>query len=80
MGLDFNTFERKGAVGHGQSRHIAFYGLTDNQFRPGGAVGNVALHYYPLPFLRFELLGHGGQLQRPRRTPHAPSRSSTSGG
>ena len=50
MGLDQNTFERKGAVGIGEALYnIAFYGLTDNQFRPPGAAGNMALHYYPLP-------------------------------
>jgi hypothetical protein len=66
MGLDFNTFERKGAVGPGESDFgIAFYGLTDNQFRPNGAAGNAAVHYYPFPFLRFELLGMAGSLAGP---------------
>ncbi len=66
MGLDQNTFERKGAVGIGESAYnIAFYGLTDNQFRPQGAAGNMALHYYPLPYLRFELLGMAGSLSGP---------------
>jgi len=56
MGLDFNTFERIGAVGPGEAdNQIAFYGLTDNQFRPSGAAGNLAFHYYPLRILRFEL-------------------------
>ena len=64
MGLDFNTFERKGAVAPGNPG-IGFYGLTDNQFRPGGAVGNAAFHYYPLPFLRFELLGMAGSFSGP---------------
>jgi hypothetical protein len=64
MGLDFNTFERAGAVGPGNP-NIAFYGLTDNQFRPGGAVGNVAWHYYPTSFLRFELLGMAGSFSGP---------------
>jgi hypothetical protein len=64
MGLDFNTFERTGAVAN-SNPGIAFYGLTDNQFRPGGAVGNAAWHYYPLPFLRFELLGMAGSFSGP---------------
>lgn len=66
MGLDQNTFERQGAVGPGESSYpIGFYGLTDNQFRPQGAAGNVALHYYPLRILRFELLGMTGSLSGP---------------
>jgi hypothetical protein len=60
MALDQNTFERGGAFGQGDIYNPAFYGLTDNQFRPQGAAGNAALHYYPLPFLRFELLGMAG--------------------
>ena len=59
MGLDQNTFERQGAV-LAQDPSISFYGLTDNQFRPSGAAGNVAVHYYPLPFLRLEALGMAG--------------------
>jgi hypothetical protein len=59
MGLDQNTFERQGAVGPGDPG-IAYYGLTDNQFRPVGAAGNLAFHLYPLPFLRLELLGTVG--------------------
>jgi hypothetical protein len=59
MGLDQNTFERQGAVASGDPT-ISFYGLTDNQFRPLGAAGNFAVHYYPLPFLRFEALGTVG--------------------
>lgn len=63
MGLDQNTFERQGAVGAGESDYgIQFYGLTDNQFRPLGAAGNMAFHYYPLNILRFELLGTVGSL------------------
>jgi hypothetical protein len=61
MGLDYLTFERNGAVGVGENANpISFYGLTDNQFRPEGAVGNAAIHYYPLPYLRFELLSTVG--------------------
>jgi len=60
MGLDQNTFERMGAFGQGDTFNPAFYGLTDNQFRQQGAAGNMAFHYYPLPILRFELLGMAG--------------------
>jgi hypothetical protein len=59
MGLDQNTFERGGAVSSGDPP-IAFYGLTDNQFRPSGAAGNVAVHIYPLRILRFEALATVG--------------------
>ncbi len=64
MGLDQNTFERQGADGIYESGAypIQFYGLTDNQFRPPGAAGNMAVHYYPFRFLRFELLGTVGSL------------------
>ncbi len=64
MGLDQNTFERQGANGiyESGSYPIQFYGLTDNQFRPPGAAGNMAVHYYPFRFLRFELLGTAGSL------------------
>src|SRR6266700_518563 len=66
MALDQNTFERQGAVGTGESAYgIAFYGLTDNQFRPAGAAGNMAFHYYPLPILRFEVLTMAGSLSGP---------------
>ncbi|MES1209736.1 MAG: hypothetical protein ABUS79_27700 [Pseudomonadota bacterium] len=66
MGLDQITFERQGASGIGESAYaIGFYGLTDNQFRPQGAAGNLALHYYPFRFLRFELLGMAGSLSGP---------------
>ena len=60
MGLDQNSFERVGAVGHGDPNSLTFYGLTDDEFRPQGEAGNMALHYYPLPFLRFEALGTVG--------------------
>jgi hypothetical protein len=62
MGLDQNTFERKGAYGDGDKYNPAFYGVTDNQFRPAGAAGNAAIHYYPTSFLRFELLSTIGSL------------------
>ncbi len=60
MGLDQNTFERLGAFGQGDIFNPQFYGLTDNQFRPQGAAGNMAVHYYPLRILRVELLGMAG--------------------
>jgi hypothetical protein len=60
MGLDLNTFERGGAAGPGDNYTPQFYGVTDNQYRPSGAVGNAALHYYPLRYLRFELLSSVG--------------------
>ena len=62
MGLDLNTFERGGAFGPGDTYNPTFYGLTDNQYRPQGAVGNAAVHVYPLPYLRFELLGSAGSV------------------
>jgi hypothetical protein len=63
MGFDQNTFERQGAVGNGESAYpVGFYGVSDNQFRPPGAVGNFAAHYYPLRYLRFELLGTVGTI------------------
>lgn len=59
MGLDLNTVERDGA-NDGQTRPPpAIYGVTHSYYRPSG-VGNVALHVYPLKFLRAELLGQVG--------------------
>ena len=62
MGLDLNTFERGGAYGPGDGSGLnpQFYGLTDNQYRPSGAIGNAAIHIYPMRYLRFELLGTAG--------------------
>ena len=60
MGLDLNTFERGGAFGPGDVYNPQFYGVTDNQYRPQGSVGNAAFHYYPFPYLRFELLSTVG--------------------
>jgi hypothetical protein len=66
MGLDLNTFERRGAVGIGEAAYnIQFYGLTDNQFRVAGSAGNAAFHYYPFRFLRFELLNTVGSTTGP---------------
>jgi hypothetical protein len=60
MGLDLNTFEREGAFGPGDIYNPVFYGVTDNQYRPQGSLGNAAIHYYPARYLRFELLGVAG--------------------
>jgi hypothetical protein len=65
MGLDLNTFERDGAIGpgdpgNGTGLKPVFYGLTDNQYRPAGATGNAAVHYYPTRYLRFEMLAAVG--------------------
>jgi hypothetical protein len=61
MGLDQNTFERAGAVAPSLSAYsFGFYGLTDNQFRASGPAGNAALHLFPLPYLRVEVLGMAG--------------------
>lgn len=62
MGLDQNTFERRGAYGDGDRYNPVIYGVTDNQFRPAGAAGNMAFHYYPTNYLRFELLSTVGSL------------------
>jgi hypothetical protein len=56
MGLDLNTFERKGAADSG---YAEYYGLTDLQYRANSA-GNVAVHLYPMDILRFEILGQVG--------------------
>ena len=82
MGLDQNTFERAGAVGRRLSSFgISFYGLTDNQFRPAGRGGqHAAIHLYPLPYLRFELLGMAGTVAGTTHTRRARSGSSTSAG
>jgi hypothetical protein len=62
MGLDLNTFERDGALGPGDVYKPEFYGVTDMQYRPTSAAGNAAFHYYPLPYLRFELLSTVGSI------------------
>ncbi len=58
MGLDQDTLEREGAD-NGMRRGPEFYGVTYAYYRPKG-LGNVAIHAYPLKFLRFELLGQIG--------------------
>ena len=61
LGMDINTLERRGAT---ESRTSDFsvpdvYGVTFAYYRPNG-VGNVAAHFYPTDFFRFELLGQVG--------------------
>jgi hypothetical protein len=66
MGLDINTIERRGATqaglpNAGNFERPDYYGVTHLHDRPSGqGVGNVALHYFPLSTLRFELLGQIG--------------------
>jgi hypothetical protein len=59
MGLDLNTVEREGANDGQTQAPPAIYGVTHAYYRPSG-VGNVAVHVYPMKFLRFELLGQLG--------------------
>lgn len=59
MGLDLNTLERKGAK-VGNSIPPDFYGVTYMWGRPDSNLGNVALHYYPTHWLRFEGLFQTG--------------------
>ena len=65
MGLDINTIERRGATQNGFGsatfERPDYYGATYLHDRPSQqAVGNVALHLYPTPFFRVELLGQLG--------------------
>jgi len=64
MGLDINTIERRGAVQGTSSENIErpdYYGLTFLHDRPSAqGVGNIAVHVYPLPIFRVELLGQIG--------------------
>jgi hypothetical protein len=58
MGMDLNTLERQGPVD--TVRAVPDVpGLTTFQYRPSGAA-NAALHLYPFPHLRLELLGQYG--------------------
>jgi hypothetical protein len=60
MGLDLNTFERKGAVTQGTSSYVVQpYGLTDLWDR-GLSNGAVAIHSYYPKWLRLELLARFG--------------------
>lgn len=65
MGLDINTIERRGATQNGFGsvtfERPDYYGVTYLHDRPSQqAVGNVALHLYPTPYFRVELLGQLG--------------------
>jgi len=60
MGLDLNTFERRGAVTQGTSSYVVQpYGLTDLWDR-GLSNGAIALHWYYPKWLRLELLARFG--------------------
>lgn len=59
MGLDQNTFERMGAY-LGPEGAPQIYGVTYGYYRDD--IGNIAGHYYPTDYLRFELLGKFGNL------------------
>ncbi len=58
MAMDLNTLERDGAS---DQLHAPpdVYGLRTISYRQNG-IGNVALHVYPFPHLRLELLGQFG--------------------
>jgi hypothetical protein len=58
MGLDLNTDERKGAYDQHNTPQ-ALYSANFMLERPAGP-GDIAFHYYPYPWLRFELLGQWG--------------------
>jgi hypothetical protein len=58
MGLDLNTEERRGAY-DASATPPDLYGASFLFYRPGGP-GNIALHLYPLPYLRAELLAQVG--------------------
>jgi len=68
MGLDLNTYERLGAYDPVSSGGpnlpgavASLYAADFMLYRPNLAhVGNAALHLYPFPFLRIELLGQFG--------------------
>jgi hypothetical protein len=60
MGLDINTFERRGALLDGSTfKPPDFYGVTFAFYRPDGA-GNFAVHGYPAKWLRLEALTRVG--------------------
>jgi hypothetical protein len=58
MGLDINTDERIGAY-DGSHSPPALYGATYLFYRPSGP-GNIALHLFPTPYLRLEILAQWG--------------------
>lgn len=60
MGLDLYTLERNGATDNSPNLpYPAIYGVTTEFYYPL-AVGQAALHLYPLPWLRFEWQGRYG--------------------
>ncbi|MBN2342456.1 MAG: hypothetical protein JXX29_20235 [Deltaproteobacteria bacterium] len=60
MGLDLNTQERRGAFELNSGLTVPdIYGVTDAYYRPSGP-GNIAGHFYPVDFFRFEVLGQVG--------------------
>ena len=61
LGMDINTLERRGAWESGTVTTSVpdIYGVTFAYYRPSG-VGNVAAHFFPTDFFRFELLGQVG--------------------
>ncbi|MGC4090761.1 MAG: hypothetical protein QM756_23390 [Polyangiaceae bacterium] len=59
MGLDQNTLERVGAYNMQNIPPKPIYGVDYLYDRPVG-LGNVALHVYPMKFLRAELLAQAG--------------------
>jgi hypothetical protein len=61
MGLDLNTFERRGAELPNQPQDTPqIYGVTHYWDRPDGGAGNYAAHLYATDYLRFEVLGQIG--------------------
>jgi hypothetical protein len=61
LGLDYYTLEYNGAALVGQPVPL-IYGVTDLMYRPQ-SLGAAAGHYYPFPWLRFELgLHYGNEL------------------
>lgn len=58
MGLDLNTFERRGATDI-NNPPPDIYGVTNGYYRPSG-VGNAAMHLYLTDYLRFEIMGQVG--------------------
>ena len=59
MGLDLNSDERLGAFDATNPTAQAPYAVDFLLYRPPGP-GNIALHLYPMRFLRVELLGQYG--------------------
>jgi hypothetical protein len=59
MGLDLNSDERLGAFDATNPTAQSLYAVDFLLYRPPGP-GNIALHLYPMTFLRFELLGQYG--------------------